>query len=111
MKKLSFAKLNDFFAAIAAKEALYLPVNNNVGKAEFKMWSEGVELSRALNTQRSAKDFFFPQTESLMKFKMEGKNIEVAEDRAECEDFVVFGVRACDAASFAILDSVYLVFL
>ena len=109
MKKLSIAKLNDFFAAIAAKEALYLPVNNNVGKAEFKQWSEGTELSRALNTQRSAKDFFFPQTESLMKFKMEGKNIEVAEDRAECEDFVVFGVRACDAASFAILDSVYLV--
>ena len=26
----------------------------------------------------------------------------------ECEDFVIFGVRACDAASFKILDSVYL---
>ena len=109
MKKLSFARLNDFFAAVAAKQALYLPVNNNVGKAEFKQWSEGVELSRALNTVRSAKDFFFPQTENLMKFKMEGKSIEVSDDRAECEDFVVFGVRACDAASFKILDSVYLV--
>ena len=109
MKKLSFARLNEFFAAIAAKEALYLPVNNNVGKAEFKQWSEGVELSRALNTVRSAKDFFFPQTENLMSFRMEGKSIEVSDDRTECEDFVVFGVRACDAASFKILDSVYLV--
>ena len=109
MKKLSFAKLNDFFAAIAAKEALYLPVDNKVGKAEFAKWQEGTVMSTALNTVRSAKDFFFPQTENLMKFKMEGKNVEVADDRAECEDFVVFGVRACDAASFAILDSVYLV--
>ena len=109
MKKLSFAKLNDFFAAIAAKEALYLPVDNKVGKAEFTKWQEGTVMSAALNTVRSAKDFFFPQTENLMKFKMEGKSVEVADDRAECEDFVVFGVRACDAASFAILDSVYLV--
>ena len=109
MKKLSLAKLNDFFAAVAAKETLYLPVNNNVGKAEYKKWESGVEMSSALNTTRSAKDFFFPQTENLMEFKMEGKNVQVLDTREECEDFVIFGVRACDAASFAILDSVYLV--
>ena len=109
MKKLCLTKLNDFFAAIAAKEALYLPVNNKVGKAEYAKWENGVEMSKALNTVRSAKDFFFPQTENLMEFKMEGKNVEVIDTREECEDFVVFGVRACDAASFAILDSVYLV--
>ena len=109
MKKLSLTKLNDFFAAIAADKTLYLPVNNNVGKAEYKKWEAGVEMSKALNTVRSAKDFFFPQTEDLMEFKMEGKSIEVIDSRREAEDFVVFGVRACDAASFSILDSVYLV--
>ena len=109
MKKLCLTKLNDFFAAVAAKQALYLPVNNKVGKAEFQKWENGVEMSKALNTVRSAKDFFFPQTENLMEFKMEGKSIEVIDSREECEDFVVFGVRACDAASFKILDSVYLV--
>ena len=109
MKKLSLAKLNDFFAAIAAKQSLYLPVENAVGKAEYKKWSEGAAYSTALNTVRSAKDFFFPQTENLMDFKMEGKNIEVIDTREECEDFVIFGVRACDAASFDILDRVYLV--
>ena len=109
MKKLCLTKLNDFFAAVAAKKALYLPVNNKVGKAEFQKWENGVEMSKALNTVRSAKDFFFPQTENLMEFKMEGKSIEVIDSREECEDFVVFGVRACDAASFKILDSVYLV--
>ena len=62
-----------------------------------------------MNTVRSAKDFFFPQTENLAEFKMEGKNIEVIDPRTETEDFVVFGVRACDARSFSILDKVFLV--
>ena len=108
MKKLSLDKLYDFFAAVSAKQALYLPANNETGKAEYRRWREGVELSHRLNTNRSAKDFFFPQTENLMEFKMEGKKIDVIDTREECEDFVIFGVRACDAASFDILDRVYL---
>jgi len=108
MKKLSLAQLYDFFAAVAKNQALYCPVNNETGKAEYKKWSEGVTLSDQLNTLRSAKDFFFPQTENLMEFKMAGKKIDVIDTREECEDFVIFGVRACDAASFDILDRVYL---
>lgn len=57
---------------------------------------------------RSAKDFFFPQVETLAAFKVSGKNIEVEDIRKETEDFVIFGVRACDAKSFEILDTVYL---
>ena len=108
MKLLSLTKLNDLFAAIAAKQALYLPVDNASGKADYQQWQEGTVMSTALNTTRSAKDFFFPQTENLMEFKMEGKKIDVIDTREECEDFVIFGVRACDAASFDILDRVYL---
>ena len=67
-----------------------------------------MKLSNALNTVRSAKDFFFPQTENLVDFKMDGKNIEVIDIRKESEDFVIFGVRACDARSFTILDKVFL---
>ena len=109
MKKLSLNKLNDLFAAVAEKQALYLPVDNKAGQAEFCTWEQGVEMSRALNTTRSAKDFFFPQTENMMEFKVEGKKIELIDTRSETEDFVVFGVRACDARSFTILDKVFLV--
>ena len=38
----------------------------------------------------------------------EEKNIEVFDTRNECEDFVVFGVRACDVKSFDVLDNVFL---
>lgn len=108
MLKVECSKIDQLFAKAAEKQTLYIPADNSSGAAEFKKWSEGVKLSNALNTARSAKDFFFPQTEDLVDFKIKGKNIEVIDVREESEDFVIFGVRACDAKSFRILDSVYL---
>lgn len=107
MLKIELSGLNKLFAAIAENKKLYIPVDEN-GGAKFEAWSEGTEMSDALNTVRSAKDFFFPQTENLMDFKTEGKTIEVIDTREECEDFVLFGVRACDVKSFEILDRVFL---
>ena len=107
MLKISLDKLDRMFAAIAENHALYLPVDTKAGAA-YQKWDETKKLSDALNTVRSAKDFFFPQTENLMDFKVEGKNIEIVDTRSECEDFVVFGVRACDVKSFEVLDRVFL---
>ena len=108
MLKCSLDKIQNLFAAIAKDAKLYLPVDNADGSATYSEWSEGVAWSQALNTTKSPKDFFFPQTEDLMKFKTEGKNIEIIDVREECADFVVFGVRACDAKSFDVLDRVFL---
>ena len=107
MLKISLDKLDQMFAAIAENHALYLPVDTKAGAA-YQKWDETKKLSDALNTVRSAKDFFFPQTENLMDFKVEGKNIEIVDTRSECEDFVIFGVRACDVKSFEVLDRVFL---
>ena len=108
MLKISLSKIQELFAAIAADEALYIPADH-AGQPEYMRWSEGMAMTDALNTVRSAKDFFFPQTEDLVSFNMEGKSIEIIDPRTETEDFVVFGVRACDARSFSILDRVFLV--
>ena len=107
MLKISLDKLDRMFASIAENHALYLPVDTKAGAA-YQKWDETKKLSDALNTVRSAKDFFFPQTENLMDFKVEGKNIDIIDTRSECEDFVVFGVRACDVKSFEVLDRVFL---
>ena len=107
MLKISLDKLDRMFAAIAENHVLYLPVDTKAGAA-YQKWDETKKLSDALNTVRSAKDFFFPQTENLMDFKVEGKNIDIIDTRSECEDFVVFGVRACDVKSFEVLDRVFL---
>jgi heterodisulfide reductase subunit C len=108
MFRLPAEKLNEFFAAVSAVQTLYLPVDGKDGKAAYSKWSEGVSMSGALNTVRSAKDFFFPQTTNLCDFNRKGLEIEIIDNRCESEDFVVFGVRACDARSFTILDKVFL---
>ncbi|MGL4983007.1 MAG: 4Fe-4S dicluster domain-containing protein [Treponemataceae bacterium] len=107
MMKLPLSKLNDFFKAIACEKSLYLPVDSD-GGAKFKEWKEGCTYSTALNTNQSAKDFFFPQTENMFEMKMNGKKVEVIDNRKESEDFVVFGIRGCDVKSFDILDNVFL---
>ena len=101
------SKLDALLEAMAAQASLYLPVDHESG-AKFEKWTPGVTLSRALNTVRSAKDFFFPQSETLMNFKVSGKNIELIDTRRESEDFIIFGVRACDVRSFDVLDRVFL---
>ena len=108
MRKALFCDINKIFAALSQSHSVYLPANGSDGQAHYTKWEEGVEYSRALNTSRSAKDFFFPQTENLMDFKLEGKTIEVIDTRDENEDFVLFGVRPCDVCSFDILDRVFL---
>jgi ferredoxin len=57
---------------------------------------------------------FFPQTENMMKFKTEGKNIEVIDvreklaEKIEEKPFVMFGVKACDFKAIEVLDKVFL---
>ena len=108
MLKISLDKIQLLFAEIAKNAKLYLPIDNSDGTSTYGEWSEGAAWSDTLNTVKSPKDFFFPQTEDLMRFKTEGKNIEVVDIRREEEPFVVFGVRACDVKSFDILDRVFL---
>ena len=108
MKKVLLKNSATLFNKIAENATLYIPVDLEKGRVAYKKYADGMVMSDALKTDRSAKDFFFPQTESLMEFKVDGKNIEVIDTRSENEDFVVFGVRACDVRSLEVLDKVFL---
>ncbi|MBQ9131356.1 MAG: 4Fe-4S dicluster domain-containing protein [Clostridia bacterium] len=108
MRKCLLNAVDALFAAISQNATLYLPVEDEKGSATYQKWAEGVKWSNAQNTARSPKDFFFPQTENLMEFKTAGKTVEVIETRTESEDFVLFGVRACDVKSIDVLDRVFL---
>lgn len=109
MYSIKKTDIDAFFSALSAQGPLYLPQKaGSKGDAEFLSYRKGAKYSTILNTVRSAKDFFFPQMETLASFKTEGKKIEIIDERKEDADFVLFGVRACDVASFNILDSVFL---
>ncbi len=108
MKYLSSENFALFLEKASETRNVYVPVDEKAGGASYKKWTPGTVVSKALHTTKSAKDFFFPQTENLVEFKMSGKSLEIIDPRRETEDFAVFGVRACDVRSFSILDKVYL---
>ncbi|MDD6963166.1 MAG: 4Fe-4S dicluster domain-containing protein [Treponema succinifaciens] len=108
MLSIAKDKIDSLFEFIGSKQPLYLPVDNNSGKADFAKWQKGTKLSEKLKTTRSAKDFFFPKTEHLVSYEMSGKEVKVVDPRKDVEDFVIFGVRACDARGFTAIDNVYL---
>ena len=108
MKKIALSALNQFLATVAKDQTVIAPVEN-AGQVDFGVWSEDATLRLdVLKTVKSAKGAFFPQVEDMVRFHMQGKNIEINPTEVMDENFVIFGVRACDARSFELLDRVFL---
>lgn len=107
MKKLNADNIYVLFDRIASSQKLYIPVDKG-DTAQFDEYNSGMTLTEKYNTNRSAKDFFFPQTENLYDIRKNGMKLEIKDTREECNDFVVFGVRGCDVRAFEILDRVFL---
>ncbi len=108
MMRISLDNLNKLYEKISAKYPLYLPVKK-AGEVNYGLYNSDVEVSlETLKTIKSPKEFFFPQSEDLVKFKIEGNDIEVIDVRKKQPPFVVMGVRACDYKAFDVLDRVYL---
>lgn len=108
MKKIAVSDIYQLFEKITKSYTLYIPADDGISQARFLPYMEGMKLTEKLNTVRSAKDLFFPQIENLLKFKVQGKQIEIVDHRDPVDPFVVFGVRACDCRSFDVLDNVFL---
>lgn len=108
MLKIAHAQLSVLFKALAAQGALYVPCKK-ADKVNFAPWSEQaeVELNKVM-TEQSAKDLLFPQVEDLMEFATSGKTLLLEQAPLPAKATIVFGVRACDARSFELLDKVFL---
>ncbi len=109
MLKIAKERLNELYAKLAETMGIYLPVKK-AGEVNYAVWSEGKEVSlETLKTVKSPKGMFFPDSENLMKFKTEGKTLEVIDIREEeKKPFVLFGVKACDYKAIEVLDKVFL---
>ena len=114
MLKIAKERLNDLYAKINEKMGLFIPIKR-AGEVNYAVWEEGKEVSlETLKTVKSPKNAFFPQTENMMKFKTEGKNLEIVDvreglnDKIENRPLVMFGVKACDYKAIEVLDKVFL---
>ncbi len=108
MLKIAKERLNDLYAKINETMGLFIPIKK-AGEVNYHVWGEGKEVSlETLKTVKSPKDMFFPQSENMMKFKTQGKTIEVESMLDEKRPYVLFGVKACDYKAIEVLDKVFL---
>ena len=108
MKQISLNALPTFLNRLAETASVIAPIEQ-AGQVDFGLWdgNQPIRLD-VLKTVKSAKGAFFPQVEDMVRFHMQGKSITVQPADVMNEDFVLFGVRACDAKSFELLDRVFL---
>ncbi len=108
MLKIAKERLNEVYAKINEQMGLFIPVKK-AGEVNYAVWSEGMDVSlETLKTVKSPKDIFFPQSENMMKFRTEGKNVSVESMNFEKAPYVLFGVKACDYKAIEVLDKVFL---
>ncbi len=105
--KITRQELSEWLDALAGVQTLIAPrqVNDTL-------------LYRPVNSSReiclqfdrpalSAKEFFFPPTERLLKIEKKGKEISLAETLPDVQQ-VLFGLRPCDARGLSTLDALFL---
>jgi len=108
MKKIAICNLPNLFRALAADQDLFVPVKT-AAQTNFGLWTEEVEVDlKTLKTVKSGKDMFFPQSETLYTCVKDGKKISVKPEALQDQDFVVFGMKACDVKGLEVLDRVFL---
>jgi sulfhydrogenase subunit beta (sulfur reductase) len=108
MKKILKSKFSQLFSTIDKSYELFLPIEKD-GKVNFDRWQEGETVNvQNLKTSISPKKFIFPQSETYLKFKRDGKKLELDNVGGKKEEYVLFGVRHCDLKSFHLLDNVFL---
>ena len=108
MYKIKREDLPALFQKIAADQELYLPVRT-ADQTNFGVWREEAEVDLdTLKTEKSPKDVFFPQSETLYTCYREGKKLSVEPETLKEQDFVVFGMKACDIKGVEVLDRVFL---
>ncbi len=108
MLKIAKERLNELYAKINESMGLFIPIKK-ADEVNYHIWGEGKEVSlETLKTVKSPKDMFFPQSENMMKFKTEGKNLSVESMNFEKRPYVLFGVKACDYKAIEVLDKVFL---
>ena len=108
MKKIMKNQFSQLFSMINKSYELFLPIEKD-GKVNFDLWQEGDKVNiEKLKTSISPKSVIFPQSETYLKFKRDGKKLELEDVGGKKEDYVLFGVKHCDAKSFQLLDNVFL---
>jgi ferredoxin len=108
MEKLIYKKeIPKLVKDLTRKYTLYAPIDIK-GNIEYKRVQNGKDIElEFLNSKVPPKEILFPRMETLFKYKINAKNIEIIKpDKMENKN-IIFGIRPCDAHSFVLLEQFF----
>ena len=101
----------DALAGIAKKMAgdflVWAPVKKEDNILFEPLQKDGEPYFAYLNSKNAPKNVFFPHSETLLKYTRTEKGMVFTEEVNKADQSVLFGVRPCDAHSFALLDMLF----
>ncbi|WP_406678150.1 4Fe-4S dicluster domain-containing protein [Neomoorella carbonis] len=108
MLKIAKDKLPELLQAWAAGAKVFVPQEKG-GVSVFLPWvGQGKLTLGEGNTLEPPKDLFFPRTETMYRYQVQGKEASLTEVPPLEEKRVLVGIRSCDARSLLIMDDVFL---
>jgi sulfhydrogenase subunit beta (sulfur reductase) len=100
--------LGPLFEKLAAAGRRILAPRKNGGQITFEEVASSQDMTDDyIQTTLSPKSCVLPRCETILQYKFVGKDVEIQDTPPDAVPTVVFGVRPCDARSFAVLNSVF----
>ena len=108
IRLLKKASLGPLFDRIRSGGYRILAPRRQEEQVYFKEVSSPNEVDYdAIQTTVSPKGTVFPRCEELLRYKFTDKDVAIEDREPKARPTVLFGVRPCDARSFAVLNSVF----
>jgi len=105
-KTIQKDKLADFFKKLSEFE-VYGPTQVD-GIVFYRNMEANEPLLEFTNSQKPPKEVFFPQTEKMFDFEIEGtKIVDVKDVEPSQKPLLLFGIRPCDARAMRVLDKLF----
>ncbi len=107
MQILEKSKLDDFLQMLAKHQPVIVPTDVD-GLSQYAPYQAQMTLLLDGKPTVSPKGIFLPQTEAIYRFKVQGKNLLIAEMENQQTPQVLFFVRHCDVQGIVCLDKVFM---
>lgn len=106
--KLDKKDFKPFLQSLMVEYDLFAPVQLAEGVAVFKKIDRPDEVDfSSSNTQKPAKEVFFPQSEIMFRYEKTGKQHRVTSTEEVERKRVILGARPCDIQAVSLIDQVF----
>lgn len=106
-RQISREKLGELLHEWSRGAEVYAPVTRDSNVVFERVEGLDPVALQCVNAKKVPKEFFFPQSEKLLAYRQKERQFELVEEKEEERKKILFGVRPCDARSFAILDKLF----